>query len=132
VPARTLLALLAVAALAVAGCGGESEEKEVRSTLDRFASATASKDYQTICDLLSRDLVDEVRKVNLPCEVAFKRGLEDVEKPSLRVQRVVVDGKTARATVRSSAANQQPSEDEVRLVKEEGEWRVASLASPSS
>ncbi len=131
-PARTLLALLAVAALAVAGCGGESEEKEVRSTLDRFASATASKDYQTICDLLSRDLVDEVRKVNLPCEVAFKRGLEDVEKPSLRVQRVVVDGKTARATVRSSAANQQPSEDEVRLVKEEGEWRVASLASPSS
>ncbi len=131
-PARSLLALLAAAATVFAGCGGESDETKVRETLDRFADATARKDYQTICDLLSRDLVEEVRKVNLPCEVAFKRGLEDVERPSLRVQRVAVDGNTATATVRSSAANQQPSQDEVRLVKEAGQWRVASLATAGS
>ena len=131
---RPLATLLACAALAagLAACGGEDDEGQVRDVLDRFAAATAQKDYQELCDdLLSPELVEQVRSVNLPCEVALRTGLEDVRRPTLRVRRIEISGKTARATVLSGAANQRPSEDEIRLVKQGDEWRIASLATPS-
>jgi ketosteroid isomerase-like protein len=130
VPALRLLlaAVLAGSALA-AGCGTD-DEREVRATLQAFADATARKDYQRLCDdLLSPELVEQVRNVNLPCEVALRTGFEDVENPRIEVQRVTIDGDTASARVRSTASNQEPSIDTVRLVKVDGEWRIASLAS---
>ena len=127
---RALVAPLLAALLLAAGCGG-NDEQEVRDTLDRFAKATADKDYQEICDeLLAPELVDEVRRVGLPCEVAWEKGIGQVQKPALQVKSVKVEDDTATAQVRSTAANQAPSEDRVRLVKRDGEWRIAALASP--
>ena len=125
-------ATIAVTAAAIfAGCGQESDERKVRDVLDRFGAATAQKDYQELCDdLLSPELVEQVRSVNLPCEVALRTGLEDVRRPTLRVKRVEISGKTARATVETGAANQRPSQDEIRLVKQGDAWRIASLATP--
>jgi hypothetical protein len=40
---------------------------------------------------------------------------------------VTVDGTTATAQVRSSAAGQEPSEDTVDLIKVGDAWRIASL-----
>jgi hypothetical protein len=130
VPApRTLLCALLAAAAIAAGCGSD-DEGEVRKTLDAFARATAAKDYQRMCDdLLSPKLIEQIRRVNLPCEVALRTGLEDVEKPRLEVKSVKVDGDTASAQVHSTAANQEASDDTVRLEKVDGEWRIASLAS---
>jgi putative lumazine-binding protein len=129
-PRTAFATLLAAAALlAVPGCG-EDEEGGVRETLDAFARATAAKDYQRMCDdLLSPKLIEQIRRVNLPCEVALRTGLEDVEKPKLEIRSVKVDGDTASAKVHSTAANQEPSDDTVRLEKVDGEWRIASLAS---
>ncbi len=127
-PRTTLAALLTAAAL-LAGCGAD-DEGDVRDTLSAFGDATAKKDYQRLCDdLLSPELIDQIRRVNLPCEVALKTGLQEVEKPRLEVRSVKIDGDTASAEVRSTAANQPPSEDTIRLVKVDGEWRIASLAS---
>ena len=127
-PRSLTVVLLACAAL-VAACGGD-DEADVRQTLNAFADATAKKDYQRLCDdLLSPELIEKIRKVNLPCEVALRTGFEDVERPRIEVKAVRIDGDTASARVRSTAANQEPSEDVVRLVKVDGEWRVASLAS---
>ncbi|HEX8120786.1 MAG TPA: nuclear transport factor 2 family protein [Solirubrobacteraceae bacterium] len=127
-PRIAIAAVLAVAAL-VAGCG-EDDEGDVRKTLDAFAQATAAKDYQRMCDdLLSPKLIEQIRRVNLPCEVALRTGLEDVEKPKLEIKSVKVDGDTASAQVHSTAANQEPSDDTVRLEKVDGDWRIASLAS---
>ena len=127
-PRIAIAAVLAVAAL-VAGCG-EDDEGDVRKTLDAFAQATAAKDYQRMCDdLLSPKLIEQIRRVNLPCEVALRTGLEDVEKPKLEIKSVKVDGDTASAQVHSTAANQEPSDDVVKLEKVGGEWRIASLAS---
>jgi hypothetical protein len=123
-----LIALLCAAAL-LAGCGGD-DEGEVRDTLAQFAEATAEKDYQRLCDdLLSPELVEQVRRVNLPCEVALRTGFEDVEQPRIEVRSVKIDGDKASAQVRSTAQNQEPSVDTVQLVKVDGEWRVNSLAS---
>ena len=131
VPAPRQLALL-VAALAVlaSGCGRESEEDRVRSTLESFADATARKDYQALCDdLFSQKLVEEVRRT-VPCEIALKdSSLGDAEKPKLEVQRVRVEEERATADVRSSAANQPPSQDTVELIREDGQWRIISLSS---
>ena len=126
---RTVLIAALATALLTAGCGAD-DERDVRATLKAFGDATAKKDYQRLCDdLLSPDLVEQVRRVNLPCEVALRTGFEEVQSPRIEVRSVKVDGDSATARVRSTAANQEPSEDVVKLVKVDGEWRIASLAS---
>ena len=124
-----LLALIATA-LAGAGCSGESDEEKVRETLNRFADATARKDYQAICDdVFATKLVDEVKQ-SVPCELALKNSsLGEAQKPKLEIGSVKVDGDRATADVKSSAANQRPSQDKVQLIREEGEWRIISLSS---
>ena len=126
-PVRAIVLAIAVALLGAA-CG-RSPERDVRDTLNAFADATAKKDYQTLCDdLFAEELVARLRRLNLPCELALRTGLEDVQRPSLEVRSVRVDGERASARVHTSAANQPPSDDEVRLVKQGDEWRIASLA----
>jgi Putative lumazine-binding len=131
VTARTVATFAAALMLAapLTACGRD-EEGEVRDTLDAFAQATAKKDYQRLCDeLFAAKLVEEVRQT-VPCEVALRNSsLDDARNPKLTVRSVKVDGDQATAEVSTSAANQRPSQDTVRLVKEEGEWRIVALAS---
>jgi len=126
-PARRPVVL---ALLALPACGRESEESAVRDTLQTFADATARKDYQRLCDdLFSERLVEEVNRT-LPCEVALRRSdLDAARNPKIEVRSVKVDGDRASARVRSTAANQPPSEDTVQLVREGDGWRIAALAS---
>jgi hypothetical protein len=128
-PRHVVLLALAVAALAL-GCGRESEEDQVRTTLDEFAAATANKDYQALCDeLFATKLVEEVRQT-VACELALKNSdLARAQKPKLEVLRVKVDGEKATADVRTSAANQRPSRDTVELIREGDDWRIISLSS---
>jgi hypothetical protein len=134
-PRRPLAALaLLLGCGAVAGCGERepSAEQQVRQTLTAFATATAGKDYNALCDrILAPALVAEVEGIGLPCEVALQRGLGDVEAPQLTVGRVRVEGDRATAEVRSSAVGQEPSSDLVELLKADGAWRVSSLAGAS-
>lgn len=120
---------LCILTLALAACG-EDPEGDVRATLDDFATATAKKDYQRLCDdIFSEKLVEEVRKV-VPCEVALGRSdLASAESPKLDVQSVKIEGDSATAVVSTTAKNQTPSKDTVRLVKEGETWRIQSLAS---
>ena len=131
-PAPRHLVLLALLSLAggAAGCGGESDEEKVRDTLERFADATARKDFQTLCDdLFATKLVEEVRR-SVACELALKNSsLGDAQKPKLEIRAVKVDGDRATADVTSSAANQPRSEDKVELIREGEEWRIISLSS---
>ena len=123
-----------LAAVALTGCGGTrepSDEEKVRATLSAFADATAKKDYQRLCDeVFARELLRGISEIGLPCEVAMRNSLEDVENPRLTVGRVSVDGKRASAEVRTSADGQAPSRDTVRLVKAGDGWRVSSLSDP--
>lgn len=128
-PSRSLT-IAPLAALALAACG-TSDEQQVRDALDRFERAVASKDYQQLCDeLLAGELVGQLRSVGLPCEVALRTGLEGVNRPRLEVRRVKVRGDEALAVVRSTAKGQPSSTDTVKLRREDGSWRVASLSGP--
>jgi hypothetical protein len=113
----------------LAGCGGAGNEQQVRDTLKRFQKATASQDYHTLCTkLLARVVIDKLRSIGLPCEVALQTGLGSVRQPKLTVTRVKVRGSTALAEVRSAATGQSASTDTIRLVKEKGDWRLTALS----
>lgn len=132
VAAFALIAIVVVGAVLVLKPAPDDSE-QVSETLDRYAEATRDKDYQTICDdLYAEDLVERVRAAGLPCEVALRTGLEDRQNPRLEVLGVEVNGDQALARVRSTAGGEVPSTDLVRLVKEDGEWRVASLSEPGA
>jgi uncharacterized lipoprotein len=116
-------------AVLLAGCGGgPTDEQQVRDVLQRFATATEKRDYQTLCDdVFAPKLLSGLEQIGLPCVVAMKQSLGSVRNPRLTVGAVSVSGKTASAQVRTAAEGQQPSSDTIRLQKVKGDWRVASL-----
>jgi hypothetical protein len=113
---------------------GPNEEKGVRATLDRYAQATRAKDYQTLCDdLFARDIVSGLTNVGLPCEVALRNSsFETVRNPQLTVLGVEVSGDQALARARSTAVGETASLDTIKLVKQDGGWRIASLSEPGA
>jgi hypothetical protein len=127
---RALACALAAAALMAVGCGGaESEQEQVRETVAELGRATEAKDYQALCDrILAPSLVEELKEVGLPCEVALQQALGDVEEPRLQIGKITVDGERAQAEVRTSAEGQAPSQDVVQLVRIEDDWRISALA----
>ncbi len=126
---RTVLASLLAAAALLSACG-RSEERDVRDTLERYAQAIERKDYQALCDdLLAEELIENLRTVGAPCEIALRRGLKDVEKPTIAIESIKVDGNTATAVARTDAANEEPSKDTIRLAKQDGKWKIADLTS---
>ena len=127
---RALATTGVAAALALSACGGPSDNQQVRDTVEGFGQASALKDYQRICDtLISRRLSEQVERVGLPCEVAFRRGLESVQGLRLKVREIKVGDAKARVRVLTSAKGQPASNDVIELVKED-EWRIGSLARP--
>jgi hypothetical protein len=125
-PVRRLL----VAAIALlAGCGGgPSDTEQVHATVEAFGQATAAKDYQRLCDrVLAPKLVEKVEQAGLPCEVALKQSLGDVQAPALTIGKIEVDGDSATAEVNSTAQGQAPSRDRLKLQRVSGQWKIASL-----
>jgi hypothetical protein len=131
-------------ALAVTGCGADEEggggggdsgvaaEQQVREVVARFGVATRGKDYQQICDrLLSKDLVNKIEGIGLPCESAVQRGLGGVRNPTLAINEVSISGGRALVSIHTTAAGEAPSDDALQVVRESGEWKIASLAAPT-
>jgi len=128
VATRPLLVLLAACALAGCGDSGPSDEQQIRSTLAEFRRATAARDYQALCDrILAPKLIEAVKQIGLPCEVALQKGIGDLRDPHLTVGAIDVSDDKATAEVRSSAAGEKPSQDTVELVRVGDSWRIASL-----
>ena len=125
--ARFVAVMLVAAGLS--GCGGgPSDTEQVQAAVEAFGRATAAKDYQRLCDrLLSPKLVQEVEQAGLPCEVALREGLGDVQAPTLTIGQIEVDGDKATAEVNSAAQGQPPSRDTLQLERVGDSWRIASL-----
>ena len=122
--------LVAAVAVLLAGCGqsGPTDEDLVRRTVVDFGRATAAKDYRALCQrILAPSLIEDVASIGLPCEAALEQGLSGVKEPRLTVGKITIDEDRASAQIQTSAANQAPSSDTLKLERVNGQWRVASL-----
>ena len=107
-------------------------EQQVREVIARFGVATRAKDYQQLCDrLLSQELVSKIEGIGLPCESALQRGLAGVRNPTLEINEVSISGSRALVSIHTTAAGEAPSDDALQVVREDGEWKIASLAAPN-
>jgi ABC-type glycerol-3-phosphate transport system substrate-binding protein len=122
--AALLAALVLALALAVAGCGGSDESPE--DVTESFYSALADEDAGEVCDLLSESAAESAAGGGDSCEDGFKDALETGAAQAalgladdIEVGDSEIDGDSATVTVTSG-----DQEDEVPLVKEDGEWKV--------
>lgn len=131
-----------VGVTALTGCGSAKKPAKaqvtpvvrVRAVVRQFGVASAAKDYQTICDrLITKTLSDNVEELGLPCELAFKQGLEAVQGATLRLDNVRLAGpSTAYAKVHTTALGQTASDDTLELVLVGKTWRISSLNAPAA
>ena len=124
----TLTAGIVLGLLAACGDDVPTDELQVRETLTTFASSVEERDYKTLCeDVFAPDLLTGLQQIGLPCEVAMRTSLGEVEAPKLTVGEVTIDGLTARAEIKTSAEGQNPSSDTLALKKVDGRWQVSAL-----
>jgi hypothetical protein len=129
---RRWIVLLLLLAVGLPGCGssGPSDEEQVRDVLATFARSIEKRDYERLCnDVFAPKLLDGLQGIGLPCEVALRNSLGEVEQPRLTVGTVTVTDARATAEVRTSAEGQTPSSDEVELQRLDGKWKVTALSS---
>jgi ketosteroid isomerase-like protein len=121
--------------LVVAGCGGggngkpkpiSGPAKQVADVVQRFEKATAQKDFTTICDDL---LATSTRRQagGDQCPAVLEQRARGVSRPHIRIKAIEVQGDRAAVSVRTTAAGQAAASDTIRLVRQNGTFRVVSL-----
>ena len=125
--------LLLALALPVLGCGGDSPSV----VAERFVTASADLDCDTLVELMSNDSVqlfgeDRGQAVEACKEqlAALGEGAPNLEVTSFEVTEENIDGDTATVDFKASAKiegeeTEQTQEDTVNLVKEDGKWKVS-------
>lgn len=119
----------------VAGCGGGGDgkpkaitgpAKDVATTIQRLERATATRDFTTICEQL---LATATRKQagGDQCPDVLDQRARGVRRPRIRIVSIEVQGNRARARVRTTAVGQASAPNVIRLVREDGRFRVLSL-----
>jgi hypothetical protein len=121
--------LATIAACWLAGCGA-SPKDQVRAKVEQFASATASKDYATICNqVLAHSLVMHLSANGIRCEQALGLALGAVNNPALSIGQIIVKGSNASVITLTVAQGQHASLDALELIDTGHGWRISSLSS---
>jgi hypothetical protein len=118
-----------------AGCGGggaskpqpiSGAAKDAADVVLRLEKATERKDFTTICDDL---LASATRKQagGDECAAVLGARVRDVRHPRIKIQSIELDGARAQVKVKTTADGQAPASDVIRLVRENGQFRVISL-----
>jgi hypothetical protein len=119
----------------IAGCGGGSGDKpkpisgpakDAAVVIQRLEKATAKQDFATICN----DLLATATRRHAggdQCADVLGQRARGVRHPRIRIRSIEVAGNQAVVRVRTTATGQAPVNDVIRLVKENGEFRVLSL-----
>jgi hypothetical protein len=117
------------------GCGGGNDgkpeaisgpAKEVADTIQRLEKATAARDFTTVCGQL---LASATRKQagGEQCPDVLDQRARGVRRPRIKILSIEVQGNQAQARVRTTAVGQASVPNVIRLVREQGRFRIASL-----
>ena len=119
----------------LAGCGGGGDSKpkpisgpakEAAAVIEKLGKATAQRDFTTICDDV---LASATRKQagGSECPAILEARARGVRRPKIVIQAIEVQGDRAQVRVRTTASGQAPTIDVIKLVRENGRFRVSSL-----
>jgi hypothetical protein len=94
--------------------------------IEWLEKATAKRDFSTICNDL---LASATRKQagGDSCPDVLDQRARGVRRPHIRIQSIEVAGNEARVRVRTTATGQAAISDVIRLVRENGQFRVLEL-----
>ncbi|MFL5844652.1 MAG: hypothetical protein ACJ762_08165 [Solirubrobacteraceae bacterium] len=104
-------ALSAASFVLLAGCGGASDEDEIRDIVKEGSSNPAS-----ICDRLTDAALSDLGGHDACVDLSRSQDNTDAD---VEIQSVAVDGDKATAKVHGKDGAQT-----IRFVKQDGEWRV--------
>jgi hypothetical protein len=126
-----MMLLLAVLALAAAGCGGDDKE-DVEQTVRDFVSVSREPDPDVFCgEILSQELLEQTTgATGENAEEQCRRQLEDaqgVNAELVEIRSTEIDGE--EATVRAVIRAQGRARTQVlQLTKEDGRWKLSGGA----
>jgi hypothetical protein len=134
-PRARVAVTLAVAALALGGCGAserssvegfQGAEREVAQVIADLQAAGQSNDAEEICgQILARELAQQIGAEGRTCAQEMDKATSDADEFDLQIRDVTISGSTARAQVREGDDGPTAS---FELAREAGGWRVTSLA----
>ena len=115
--------MLACCAL-LAGCGGGSDEDDIKAVGTDLVSAVKDKDWQGVCDKFSAKAQQQLEKAGAAlgskdCPGIMKQLFSDAKESDFKNADKITDVK-----VNGNTATGKAGDDETRFVKEDGEWKV--------
>lgn len=130
VTAGIMVVMVVSSAGVLAGCG-TGETDQVRAKVDQFATASAAKDYTTICgQVLAPSLLAHLSAAGVTCREAMQIALGNVRDPTISIGRIRVTGHRATVITLSAASGERASLEAIDLIKTAKGWRLLSLGSP--
>ena len=124
----------AVVAALIAGCGGggSSGPQSARDVAQAYVSARNSGDAAKVCELYSRQLIQQLRTSNC---VGLVKEQTSGTATDLTVLRVVQHGDQATATIQARVGGNIANAIapiELQLTRQSGEWKVSGLGGPGN
>ena len=125
-----IAAIVLVTALAGCGGGGGGDEQSAHDVAQEYVVARNQGDAAKVCELYSEQLIQSLKTSNC---VAFVQEQTSGTATDLSLQGVKESGDQATATVQArvggSVAN-AIAPIELKLTREDGEWRISGLGGP--
>jgi hypothetical protein len=134
---KLALALSALAAVLVAGCGAKSDKDQVTDTVQSYIDGLGSKDGKKVCDQLAGSVQSQVksRASTKDCATAINRfessNTGRAVAPSFKtakINEVNVKGSTASATLSLQVPGSGATPTTIPLEKQGGSWKITSPA----
>ncbi len=118
--------------VAIPGCGGGDDKEDAEQTVRDFVEATRERDADKFCDeLVTQEFLEQAigatgDKANESCKREFSN-LSGLRVNLVRVTKTEIDGDTATVTAVLERQGQRIRQ-ELRLKKEDGDWKLAGAA----
>ena len=132
----TRVLVVALAALAVVGCGSDSPKDSVKKTVQSYVDGLGSQDGKKVCDQLAPSVANQVKQRGgaKDCPTAIdnfeKSATGKAVAPAFKnatVSTVTLKGDTASAVVSVKVAGQEANTT-VPLEKVNGKWKITAAA----
>ena len=127
-------AALCALVIGLVGCGGGGDDEaagglaqEAADIVKQLERSIAGGDFEYICsNLLSADVRRQAGGGDCPAQL--ERTSARVKKPRIQVKAIRIEGATAAVDVVTIAEDQARAEDTIRLVRENGAYRISALS----